>query len=190
MTWQEWVTQNQIQLSQMASVYGHLKDDLLTHLCLYLETNWPTFDKIPNPQKLRWTGRWFANQARWSNSAVNRDNRVNNLPEEVEFDIADDGHIHIEILSETTEERTREWIYDTQKEFGTHKTDKLISVRFHYHNSLTLAEQILYNLYFDQMMTHRAIAKRLKIPLTSSFLMVKNLENKLIALCNGTQSLV
>jgi hypothetical protein len=189
MAWQAFIQQNYNQLRQMSLVYKPLHDDIMTHLCLYLENNWLKFDVIPDNQKLRWLGRWMRNQATWSNSAVNRDNRTNNLPEDQQFELESDDHLSISIMAEDVDDSIKGWIADTNKQFGSDKTDKLIRIKYTYYKSLTLAEQILFNLYFDEMLTHRAIAKRLKIPLTSSFLMVKNLELKLINLCFGTQSI-
>lgn len=190
MTWQEWVQNNFKSLKSMSLVYGDLSGDILTHLSLYLDDNWLKFNMIPDSQKLRWIGRWMRNQAGWSNSQVNRDLKTNNLPEDHQFDIVDDQHETITIFAEDGDDKLKGWISDTFSVYGSDKTDKLIRVKYYYH-SLTLPEQILYTLYFDELLTHRAIAQRLNIPLTSSFLMVKELETKLINLCNstGTQSL-
>ena len=197
MTWQEWVKQNYSWLDSYASIYGNLKGDCLTHICLYFEDgHWTKFNIIPDHEKPKWVRAFFRNQVRWTNSPVSRENKTNNLTDEQidwfenAYEMPDDSsHIQIEISAEDTNPDIKEWIIDCSTQFGEDRTDKLLQVRLLFRKSLSLPEQILYGLYFEEMLTHRQIAKRLRIPLTSSFFMVKKLENKLIELCNsGTQS--
>lgn len=196
MTWQQWVQTNQSWLQSYASIYGELSGDCLTHLCLYFEDgHWSKFEIIPDADKPKWIRAFFRNQVRWTNSPVSRDNRTNNLThEQIEwfenaYDQPDSHNVQMEIEAEDANSELKEWIADCNAQFGEDRTDKLLQIRLIFHKMLTLPEQILYGLYFEEMLTHRQIAHRLKIPLTSSFFMVKKLENKLIELCStGTQS--
>lgn len=191
--WQTWVSNNYAQIESVAKIYGPKWPDLVTHFCFYLEKNWLKFDKMPQPDKIRYMSAWFKKQLNWSNSAVSRDNKTNNFSEEdlethKTFEEPDDQTIDITVLSEEGPEDAKQYIIDIEKTWGSEKADKILKVRFHYLKSLTLTDKILYDLYFTQSLTHRGIAAKLNIPLTSSFLMVKELENKLKDLCLGTQS--
>lgn len=195
MNWQQWVQLNYAWLSQYASIYSDLSGDLLTHLCLYFEDgHWHKFNQMPEPDKRKWVRAFFRNQVKWSNSPVSRENKTNSLTQEQidwfenAYDTPDNSHIEIEVGAEDTNQDIKEWITDCQLQFGETKTEKLLQIRLIFRKYLNLPEQILYGLYFEELLTHRQIAQRLKIPLTSSFFMVKKLENKLIELCNGTQS--
>lgn len=193
MTWREWIQTNYQLIEKVAKIYGNQWPDLITHFCFYLEKNWSKFEPMPQPDKVRYMSAWFKKQLKWSNSAVSRDNRINNFTEEdIEnhnhYQPIDDQTLDITILAEDGADDVKAYIIDIEREWGSEKADKIIKVRFHYLKSLNLPDKILYDLYFTQGLTHRAIAQKLNIPLTSSFLMVKELENKLKQLCNGTQS--
>ena len=156
--------------------------DLLTHFTFYLHKNWSRFSLIPDgEQRLKFTQTWFKNNVKWSNSEFNVSITVNNLPEgweppESEYDDL------IELKAELMREDIADWMYDLHTNFDKIEVERLMKLRQVY-LSLQTHDKVLYDLYFTNMMTMRAIGKKLELPLSAVFTMVTELKQKIKSQC-------
>jgi DNA-directed RNA polymerase specialized sigma subunit len=92
------------------------------------------------------------------------------------------------IKAEDVNDSIKEWLEDITLTFGEIRADKLIQLRYHYINNLSLPEKVLYDLTFTNEMSTRQVAQKLNIPHTSTYLMIVDLQNKLRDLCSSTYS--
>lgn len=190
-----WINQNYIRLAKVAKdVSPNDWRDLITHYCLYLDTNWVQFSVIPNNvERLKFSTTWLSNNARWPKSAFKLEFKVNNM--EAQWDIPDTEveEPNIDILDISDERNNRvidpqikwmvismkEWIKDTTDKWGEVRGTNLIKLRYVYLNDLTLTERVLYDLHFTEGLSVRKIAKQLDLPISGTYQMVRVLKNKL-----------
>jgi len=158
-------------------------DELISFYCLYIHTNWNKFSAIPDDEeRLRFTQTWMKNNVGWSNSDFNKAIRVNSMSEE--YDIPEVVELSfIEITCETDREDIKEFMLDLNKRFSEYDVNRIMMMRKIY-LTLETHEKVLYDLYFSQMLSMRAIGKRLDLPLSAVFNMLNDLKNKL-KLCAG-----
>jgi hypothetical protein len=158
-------------------------DELISFYCLYIHTNWNKFSAIPdNEDRLKFSQTWMKNNVGWSNSDFNKAIRVNSMSEE--YDIPEVVELSfIEITCETDREDIKEFMLDLNKRFSEYDVNRIMMMRKIY-LTLETHEKVLYDLYFSQMLSMRAIGKRLDLPLSAVFNMLNDLKNKL-KLCAG-----
>jgi len=153
--------------------------DLTSNLTLYLDKNWKKFSLLKtDDEKIKWIQAWMRNQTRWSGTDFNKDIRVNNCDEN--WDIPDEmiDHTDIEIAAESAPQWTKEWLIDISARMSDRDCTRLIRIKNIYH-TMPSHEKVLYNLYFEDMKSLRAIAKQLNLPLSAVHIMVGDLKNKI-----------
>ena len=87
-------------------------------------------------------------------------------------------HIDIEISAEECPLFTKEWLIDINARMSDRDCTRLIQIKNIYH-TMASHEKVLYNLYFEEMKSLRAIAKQLNLPLSAVHIMVSDLKNKI-----------
>jgi RNA polymerase sigma factor (sigma-70 family) len=179
MTWQQWLSENYTTLEYWSKRRDFTNwSDLITQLTLHLQKNWTTFNLIPDDKKIAWCQGWFKNQVRWLNSKHNVDvfgdelggrtfmefkTEIFDCEEEEDFDKNCDY---------TDEERL--WIDDlSDSQISKIKKIKLI------YKGLSNEEQVLFDLYFKEMLSQRQIAEKINIPLSAVYNMLKALKTKI-----------
>ena len=161
---------------------GEQWGDLLTHFTFYLHKNWSKFSLIPdNEQRLKFSLTWFKNNVKWSNSDFHVSITVNNLPEGWEPTDTEYNDL-IELKAEMMRGDISDWMYDLHINFEQLEVDRLMRLRQIY-LSLPTHDKVLYDLYFTNMLTMRAIGLKLDLPLSSVFTMVTELKLKLKSKC-------
>jgi len=157
--------------------------DLISMYCLYIDNNWTKFSAIPDDeQRLRFTQTWFSNNVKWRNSDFNKAIRVNSMDEE--YDIPEEAEeSFIEVTCETDREDIKEFMLDLNKRFSEYDVNRIMMMRKIY-LTLETHEKVLYDLYFSQMLSMRAIGKKIDLPLSAVFNMINDLKIKL-KLCAG-----
>jgi hypothetical protein len=156
--------------------------ELIAHYCLYIDSNWSKFSTIPDGEdRLRFSQTWMKNNVRWMNSDFNKSIRVNDLTEE--FDIYEEGEDHfLDVMCETDRPDIRDFMMDISKRYSESDVDKIVKLRAIY-IELETYERVLWDLYFNQMLSMRDIGKKLDLPLSSIFNMVKDLKIKVKEKC-------
>lgn len=198
MTLDDWFSEYFKNIRSIARGYTQDWGDLISLYYLYLKkSGWAKvhkgevvpFSQLNEDKKSKLTRKWMKSNSKWDNVDF-CEMRVNDLSEEMTQieDVEFEDPMDILIGAEDINDSVKEWIEDITRRYGEHRANKLIEVRYHYLNSLTLPEKVLYDLTYTQEMTTRSVAKKLGIPHTSCYLMVRDLNNKLKLLC-GTISL-
>lgn len=179
MIWQKWISENYNQLEYWAKRRDFLNwSDLLTHLTLHLEKNWSTFNLIPDDKKIAWCQGWYKNQVRWLNSKHNvdvfGDEKAGSSFIEFKTEIYDEVEvIEYDDLCDYTHEELL-WI-DDLSDSDIQKIRKIKSIYLQLSNE----EQVLFDFYFKDMMSQRQIAKKINIPLSAVYNMLKALKTKI-----------
>jgi hypothetical protein len=157
--------------------------DLLSQYCLYIDSNWPKFSSIPDgEERLKFSQTWFKNNVKWSNSDFNKAIRVNSNGEEPLIpNEAEDNFI--EVLCETDREDIRDFMLDLNKRFSEYDVNRIMIMRKVY-LGLDTPKMVLYDLYITQMLSMRAISKKIDLPLSSVFNMISELKEE-IKICIG-----
>lgn len=179
MTWSIWISKNYTQLEYWAKRRDFNNwSDLLSHLTLHLEKNWSVFKNIPDDKKIAWCQGWYKNQVRWMNSKHNVDifgdefcgstflefkTEIYDQPEDFDIDMICD-YDDDELL--WVEDLTDEQIYKIRK-------IKKLYLTF------TNEEQVLFDLYFKEMLSQRQISIKINIPLSAVYNMLKALKIKI-----------
>jgi len=179
-----WIEQNYIFLEKWSKRWSPDNwSDLLSMYCLYIDSNWIKFSAIPDgDDRLRFTQTWFKNNVGWRNSDFNKSIRVNSMDEEYDIpDKAEDSFI--EITCETDREDIKEFMLDLNRRFSEFDVNRIMIMRKIY-LGLDTHERVLYDLYFSQMLSMRAISKKIDLPLSAVFNMLNDLKIKL-KLCAG-----
>lgn len=181
----QWITVNYIDLFAYAKRCSSKNySDLISLFYLYLISpiGLSKFNKIENNiDRLKYSYRWLRNNAQWRNSEFNKTIRVNNLPDEIDVqDVSTDDYI--EVLCENEREDIKELMLDMNRTYGEANANKLLTLRKVY-LMLETTDKVLWDLYFTEMMSMRAIASKLDIPLSSIFSMVTDLKKKIKELC-------
>jgi DNA-directed RNA polymerase specialized sigma subunit len=152
--------------------------ELLSQMAIYLNKNWPRFSQIPDgEERIKFLQTWMKNQVAWYNSDFNKTLRVNNLPEQTEIVDAEYDDL-IELKSEVVRDDIKDWLIDLNQNWNDLEIDRLVKIRKIY---LTLPshEKVLYDLYFTKMMSMRDIGKKIDLPLSAVYNMIKELKEKI-----------
>lgn len=159
--------------------------DLLSMYCIYINSNWSKFSAIPdNEQRLKFTQTWFSNNVKWSNSDFNKSIKVNSFGEE--YDIPEESEeSFVEITCETNREDIKDFMLDLNRRFSEHDVTRIMTMRKIY-LTLETHEKVLWDLYFTQMLSMRAISKKVDLPLSAVYNMISELKIKL-KICIGQQ---
>jgi hypothetical protein len=180
----DWVKQNYEFLETWSKRWSpNYWDELISFYCLYIHANWVKFSAIPDgDDRLRFTQTWFKNNTSWSNSDFNKSIRVNSMNDEYDIpDIAEDNHL--EVLCESDREDIKDFMLDLNRRFSEHDVTRIMMMRKIY-LTLDTHERVLYDMYFTQMLSMRAIGKKVDLPLSAVFNMLNDLKIKL-KLCAG-----
>lgn len=178
--WQFWFTNNYAVISMWSRRWSPEDwPELLSQMSLYLNKNWIRFSQIPDgEERIKFLQTWMKNQVNWYNSDFNKSLRVNNLDEQLDIsDVEYDDHL--ELKSEYIREDIKEWLVDLNQNWSDLEIDRLVKIRQIY---LTLPghEKVLYDLYFTQMMSMRDIGKKIDLPLSAVYNMIKELKQKIL----------
>jgi DNA-directed RNA polymerase specialized sigma subunit len=152
--------------------------ELLSQMAIYLNKNWPRFSQIPDgEERIKFLQTWMKNQVAWYNSDFNKTLRVNNLPEQTEIVDGEYDDL-IELKSEVVRDDIKDWLIDLNQNWNDLEIDRLVKIRKIY---LTLPshEKVLYDLYFTKMMSMRDIGKKIDLPLSAVYNMIKELKEKI-----------
>lgn len=157
-------------------------DDLLSHLYFYLDKNWDKFNKIPDgEERIKFIQTWFKNNTKWGESEFNKSIRVNNLPND--WSIPDQSEDNLlEVMCESDREEWREWLVDITKTWGEEGSIKLVKLRTIY-LELDTHNKVLWDLYFNKMMSMRQIGKKLNLPLSAVYTMIVELKKVVKGKC-------
>lgn len=193
-----WIETEYKTISLLAKNYTKTEyKTLVSYYYMYLYTNWPKLDVMCHTDKMKYTNKWFSNNAKWkgdgrkhSGSKFNQDKTINNLPEVYDFEIGEDSCKYIEISAENVSDDIKGWLNDIEHTFCD-AGDKIIKVRALYISKyFETTDRVLYDLYFTQLLSGRQIAKKLNIPHSSVHVMLRDLKNKIRTLCGVTSSVV
>ena len=182
MTHSHWINTNYCFLEKWCK---HWRPDewaeLLSQYVIYLNTKWDKFDSIPDGnERLKWSQKWLRDNSKWTNSEFNKEVRINNLPEEwVIEDCGEDSLI--EHIIESDRPDIRLWIRDLNLNFSELEVERLMRIRGIYLR-LDTHEKVLYNLYFDNMLSMRDIASKIGLPLSAIHIMIGDLKKKIKSL--------
>lgn len=180
-SWQIWFTSNYALICMWSKRWSHDEwPELLSQMAIYLNKNWSRFSQIPDgEERIKFLQTWMKNQVAWYNSDFNKTLRVNNLPEQV--DIGDSEYDDlIELKSEIMRDDIKEWLIDLNQNWNDLEIDRLVKIRQIY---LTLPghQKVLYDLYFTKMMSMRDIGKKIDLPLSAVYNMIKELKEKILS---------
>jgi len=184
MNGEQWINQNYQFLEVWSKRWSPDNwGDLLSMYCLYIDSNWIKFSSIPDDeQRLKFSQTWMSNNVKWSNSDFNKSIRVNSMSDEYDIpDIAEDSFI--EVTCETDREDIKEFMLDLSKRFSEYDVSRIMLMRKIY-IGLDTHERVLYDMYFTQMLSMRAIGKKIDLPLSAVYNMLNDLKIKL-KLCAG-----
>jgi len=171
-----WVTDNYTFLETWSKRWSPTYwDELISFYCLYIDSNWTKFSAIPDgDDRLRFTQTWFKNNVGWKNSDFNKAIRVNSIDEEYDIpDIAEESFI--EVTCETDREDIKEFMLDLNRRFSEYDVNRIMLMRKIY-LTLDTHQRVLWDLYFSQMLSMRAIGKKLDLPLSAVYNMVVELK--------------
>jgi hypothetical protein len=148
-------------------------DELISFYCLYIDSNWTKFSAIPDgDDRLRFSQTWMKNNVGWRNSDFNKSIRVNSMDEEYDIpDIAEESFI--EVTCETDREDIKEFMLDLSRRFSEYDVSRIMLMRKIY-IGLETHERVLYDLYFSQMLSMRAISKKIDLPLSAVYNMLND----------------
>ena len=180
----KWIEDNYTFLETWAKRWSpNYWDELISFYCLYIDSNWSKFNAIPDDeQRLKFTQTWMSNNTKWSNSDFNKAIRVNSMSDE--YDIPDEPEDnYLEVLCESDREDIKEFMLDLNKRFSEYDVTRIMMMRKIY-LGLDTHEKVLYDMYFTQMLSMRAIGKKIDLPLSAVFNMLNDLKIKL-KLCAG-----
>ena len=183
MSWQQWLEINYTLLAYWAQKW-HAAEwrELMAFLALYLQKNWPKFSQIPDDiERIKFLQTWMKNNSRWWNSEFRKSIATNNLPESP-FDLEQAGEEDHLVGAEDLTPLLKETIEDLHRRFTPEQVEKLLKLRVIY-LGLPLNEKVLYDLYFTQNLSTRAVAKKINIPLTAVHKMIVELRKKIKKLC-------
>lgn len=183
-SWQDWLKTNYDILSYWSKNW-HRDEwrELIAHLTLYLEKNWPKFSQIPDgDERIKFCQTWMKNNVKWRNSDFNKSIETNNLSEDFNFDVLEIYEEHYDVISEDLSDDVKEFIIDLTRRFSEMEVRQIIKVR-HIYLKLPPHERVLYDLYITQMMSLRQVAKKLHLPLSAVHNMVTDLKNKIKREC-------
>jgi hypothetical protein len=175
----KWVEDNYIFLETWSKRWSpNYWDELISFYCLYIDSNWTKFSAIPDgDDRLRFTQTWFKNNVGWKNSDFNKAIRVNSIDEEYDIpDLAEESFI--EVTCETDREDIKEFMLDLNKRFSEYDVNRIMLMRKIY-LTLDTHQRVLWDLYFSQMLSMRAIGKRLDLPLSAVYNMVVELKSEI-----------
>lgn len=182
-TLNEWFSNNYNILKNIAKQYTKDYSDLVSLYYIYLDKRgWVKISHLTDDELGRFSRKWLKSNSRWQNVEFEQ-MKVNNLPEYTWVEDLSYYPTDILIDSENSSDKIKEYIRDLSENFGDEGASKIILIKYHYENSLSDHERILFDLTFTEMLTTRGVAKRLRIPHTSTYIMIRDLNKKIIKLC-------
>jgi DNA-directed RNA polymerase specialized sigma subunit len=193
MTVNEWIDAEYKNLSRFAKHWS--KDhwsDLITHYYIYLlkEKNWLKISSMPHEEQMKFTQQWMKNSVAWKNSDFSKSLAVNNLEDNYVLREETETCMSIEIQGEDIDDSVKEWLIDLHENWGDKQIERLVRIRELYlSDRFTITDRIIYDMVYKNQMTMRQISTKINIPLTSVFLMIKELEQKMKEELCGTQSM-
>jgi DNA-directed RNA polymerase specialized sigma subunit len=99
---------------------------------------------------------------------------VNSIDEEYDIpDLAEESFI--EVTCETDREDIKEFMLDLNRRFSEYDVNRIMLMRKIY-LTLDTHQRVLWDLYFSQMLSMRAIGKKLDLPLSAVYNMVVELK--------------
>lgn len=179
MTWSEWSEKNFELLVYWAKRRDFLNwSDLVQSLIIHLEKNWHHFEKVSEEKKIAWCQTWFKNQVKWLNSSHNIDiwghDRKNGHHLEFKTELYDLGECNdFEDFIDLGQEKL--WWSDEFSDLQISRLKKIEEI----YSTFEPEEQILFDLYFKVGLSQRAIAKKINIPLSAVYNMLKALKTKI-----------
>lgn len=181
-----WIEDNYEHISRW-SRHWHAEEwrELVAHFVIYVDKNWTKFSQVPDgEERIKFMQIWFKNSVQWHNSDFNKSIRTNNLPDE--WDIKEEGEDQfLEVYCESDREDIRDFMLDLYRTHSDHDVNRILMIRKAY-IQLATHDKVLYDLYFTQMLSMRAIGKKLDIPLSAVYNMILELKNKIKELCGIT----
>jgi len=179
MTWSEWSEENFELLVYWAKRRDFLNwSDLVQNLIIHLEKNWSWFSAIPDGKKIAWCQGWYKNQVLWLNSKHNIEifghdrSKGTDLEFKAEiYDIVQDCNFD-DII-----DFGEELVWWTE-EFSDLQISRLKKIEEIY-STFGPEEQVLFDLYFKNGLSQRDIAKKINIPLSAVYNMLKTLKTKI-----------
>jgi hypothetical protein len=190
----EWIESEYKNLSKFAKHWS--KDnwaDLITHYYIYLtkEKNWIKLSLMPHDEQMKFTQQWMKNSVAWKNSDFTKSLAVNNLDEGYTIKEEVESSVRIEICGEDVDDSVKEWLIDLHENWGDKQIERLVRIRELYlSDKFTITDRILYDMVYKNQMTMRQVSNKINVPLTSVFLLIKNLEQKMKnELCGLTSSI-
>lgn len=183
MSWQQWLEINYSELSYWAKRW-HTEEwaELLAFMALYLQKNWPKFSQIPDGvERIKFLQTWMKNNCRWWNSDFRKSIAVNNLPESEYLlnEPTEEDHL---VSAEDLTPLLKETIEDLHRRFEPEQVDKLLKLRVVY-LGLPLDQKVLWDLYFTQMLSIRAVAEKINLPVSAVHKMILRLRKKIKSQC-------
>ncbi len=190
----QFLEDNYKELTTMSKRWGGSDwSELLSYYTIWLNKNWfVKMNPIPHVDQMRFSQSWLKNNSKWWNSEFNKLRAVNNNAgtreedDEFGFDesqiVDDDERFEyndmIELNAEPLPDDIKSWIIDIHSNFSEVESEKIIKIRSIY-LQLPTHEKVLYDLYFTNMLTMRQIGHKLDLPLTSVFMMINELKEKI-----------
>jgi hypothetical protein len=170
----EWFNRNYKNLEKWSKYWHEDWSGLLSSYYEWLVKNWDKFDKMDEESKSKWSMNWFKMNGRvWNNSDFNRQSKL--LAQREDFEIQE---------GEFLEEHYFEWgdlslwIKDITENYSEKECRELVRCRQLY-LTLPLHKKVLWDLYFNQMLSMRDISSKLNLPLTSVYKMIKDLKEEI-----------
>lgn len=181
-TWQDWIERENTTIFYWAKCHHYTEyKELVAHFILYVEKNWSKFSKIPDGiDRIKWMNAWFKNNVNWKNSDFRRSITYHESPQMPELS---DFEQAIELMAEDLSEANIDLTIDlTEQNFNQLQIEKILCVREVY-KELSPQHQVLYDLYFEQMMSLRKIAKKIGIPMSSVYSIFLELKKEILEKC-------
>jgi len=176
----EFIKNNDSRLfSACKKINYSLHKELYSELYLHLHENWNKFKKLENDDVIYLSIDFIKKQLIWKNTPLKKTIEVtkyknfcieynDTFPEQPFNDIA------IEIFAESGSEKTNEYLLDLHNDFNEQQIKAIINVLLKY-DKLTLKDKILFDLYIQQNLPLRDVAKKINISLTSTHKLIKEM---------------
>jgi hypothetical protein len=176
----EFIKNNDSRLfSACKKINYNLHKELYSELYLHLHENWNKFKKLENDDVIYLSIDFIKKQLIWKNTPLKKTIEVtkyknfcieynDTFPEQPFNDIA------IEIFAESGSEKTNEYLLDLHNDFNEQQIKAIINVLLKY-DKLTLKDKIFFDLYIQQNLPLRDVAKKINISLTSTHKLIKEM---------------
>lgn len=179
----QWVEANWNQICKW-SKHWHKDEwgELASQFVIYVDKNWIKFSNIPDGvDRIRFMQTWMKNNVSWYNSDFNKSIRLSSLDEQ--YDIKEESEDqHLEVLCESDREDIRDLMLDLHRNYSEWDVNRILMIRTVYLQMPT-HDKVLFDLYFNQMLSMRQIGTKLDIPLSAVYNMITELKNKIKLEC-------